>query len=282
MYNLTDNELLQYISEDVPYFDLTTYLQDKSDKKAVLSIFTREDIIVSCTEEVKRIAELLNCKVNKSHNSKEPLKQGDTVLELEGAYEDVHKAWRTCQILLEYSCKISTYTNNMKKKIEEVNSSCELLTTRKSFPFAKKFSIKAIMVGGAMPHRLGLSETILLFPQHRSVYKDEKEFLSAIKEFKVKAPEKKIVVETEDFEDAVTLMKNGADVLQVDKIELEVLKNIVDYKNRHFPGVNILAAGGINLNNVQEYAKTGINGVVSSAMYNCGMANLGSRMKILD
>jgi molybdenum transport protein len=282
MYNLTDNELLQYISDDVPYFDLTTYLQDKGDKRAVLSIFTREDIIVSCTEEVKRITELLNCKITKSHNSKASLAKGDTVLEFEGLYGDVHKAWRACQILLEYSCKISTYTNNMKKKIEKVNSSCELLTTRKSFPFAKKFSIKAIMIGGAMPHRLGLSETILLFPQHRSVYKNQEEFLDAIKEFKVKAPEKKVVVETEEFEDAVTLMKNGADALQVDKVELDVLKNIVDYKNRHFPNVKILAAGGINLNNVDEYAKTGINGVVTSAMYNCGMANLGSRMKILN
>lgn len=282
MYNLTDNELLQYINDDVPYFDLTTYLQDKNDKKASLSIFTREDIIVSCIEEAKRIAQLLNCEVTLNRTSKETLKAGDTILEFEGSYEDVHKAWRTCQILLEYSCKISTYTNNVKNKIEDVNSSCELLTTRKSFPFAKRFCIKAIMVGGAMPHRLGLSETILLFPQHRSVYESEKDFLGAIKSFKIKAPEKKIVVETESFDDAITLMENGADVLQVDKIDLNELKNIVEYKNEYFPNVNILAAGGINLNNVQEYAKTGIDGIVSSAMYNCGMANLGSKMKILN
>lgn len=281
MYNLTDNELLGYINEDIPYFDLTTYLQDKNDKKAVLKIFTREDIIASCMEEAKRIAELLNCEVTNHLPSKSEVKKGETILEFKGSYEDVHKAWRACQIMLEYSCKIATYTKNMKEKIDEVNSSCELLTTRKTFPFAKKFCIKAIMTGGAMPHRLGLSETILIFPQHRSVYEDEKTFLDEIKNFKIKAPEKKIVIETESFDDAVNLMKHGADVLQVDKIEFDVLKQIVEYKNENFPHVNILAAGGININNVAQYAQLGIDGVVSSAMYNCGMANLGSKLEVL-
>ena len=64
----------------------------------------------------------------------------------------------------------------MKKEIDEVNSNCELLGTRKNFPFAKKFCIKSIMSGGAMPHRLGLSETVLFFPNHRVVYEDKHDF----------------------------------------------------------------------------------------------------------
>ncbi len=281
MFNLTDNELQSYINDDIPYFDLTTYLQDKSDKKAKLEIFTRENIVVSCSEEAKRIAELLNCEVLGFLPSKSIAKKDDVLMEIKGAYEDIHKAWRACQIFLEYSCKIATYTNDMREKIENVNSSCELLSTRKTFPFAKKFCIKSVMVGGGMPHRLGLSESILLFPQHRSVYESDEEFFKEIKKFKQKAPEKKIVIESEDFEDAVALMQNGADVLQIDKIKLSILKKIVEHKNKNFSNVTILVAGGINLENVQEYAELGIDGVVSSAMYNKGMANLGSKISII-
>jgi molybdenum transport protein len=282
MYTLTDYELQQYISDDIPYFDLTTYLQEQPNKKAKLTIFTREEIVVSCSEEAKRIAELLNCKVEYFISSKTMIKKGETLLEFSGNYEDVHKAWRACQILLEYSCKIATYTFKMKEKIENVNKTCELLSTRKTFPFSKKLCIKSVMIGGAMPHRLGLSESILIFPQHRIVYKDEETFFKAIKNFKIKAPEKKIVIETENFEDAKKLMQNGADVLQVDKIEVPELEEIIKYKNENFPQITILVAGGVNINNVEEYAKLGINGVVSSAMYTSGMANLGSKMKLLD
>lgn len=281
MIKFTDYELQQYINEDIPYFDLTTYLQDKKDTKASLSIFTREDIVVSCTEESARIAELLGCSVDFFIPSKQKAKKGDTLISFRGDYNDIHKAWRVCQILLEYSCKITTYSSQMKALIDEVNNHCELLTTRKSFPFAKKFCIKSVMAGDAIPHRLGLSETILIFPQHRIVYESKEIFLEDIKRFKIKAPEKKIVVETESFEDAKSLMENGVDVLQVDKIDVEIVKKIVEYKNTNYPYIKIVVAGGVNIKNVQEYALAGIDGVVSSAMYSCGMVNLGSKMEIL-
>lgn len=281
MYNLTNNELQQYINNDIPFLDLTTYLQDKSDKKAKLTIFTREELIVSCTEEAKRIAQILNCKIKYFIPSKTMVKKDGALLEFSGNYEDVHKAWRVCQILLEYSCKMATYTYKMKKEIESVNKTCELLSTRKTFPFAKKLCIKSIITGGAMPHRLNLSESILIFPQHRIVYKNETEFLTDIKRLKQKAPEKKIVVETETYEDAIILMQNEVDVLQVDKIETSILEKIVTYRNENYPKVTILVAGGVNLSNVKEYASLGIDGIVSSAMYSNGMANLGSKMEIL-
>lgn len=281
MINFSDNELLEYLNDDIPYLDLTTYLQNINDKKAKLEIFTREDIIVSCSEEASRIAILQNCKVEYFIPSKQKLKAGDKILAFSGDYNTVHKIWRTVQLLLEYSCKIATYTNNMKKKIEKVNSSCELLTTRKTYPFSKKFCIKSILVGQAFPHRLNLSETILFFAHHRIVYKNDEEFYKELKIFKQKAPEKKIVVEVTTFEDAKAVLEAKADVLQLDKLDIETIKRIVDYKNENFADVKLLATGGINLNNVEEYAKTQVDAIVTSSVYSCGMANLGSKISLI-
>ena len=63
MFNLSIRELENYIQDDLPYFDLTTSLQNCNNTKAQIEVFTREDIIISCSEEAAKIAELLDCKV---------------------------------------------------------------------------------------------------------------------------------------------------------------------------------------------------------------------------
>jgi len=282
MFNLTNSELEKYIQDDIPYDDLTTSLQNCKDKKVQLEVFTREDIMISCTEEAVKIAQLLDCKVNFYKKSTEPASKGEILLRYEGLYENIHKAWRLTQILLEYSCKITTYANKMKTLIEELNSSCELLTTRKTFPFSKRFCIKAALCGGAMPHRLGLSESILFFDGHRIIYKDKEEFYQELEKIKNKTSEKSIAVESEDFEDCKRLMEIGVDTLQLDKVDFETIEKIVTYKNVNHPNVKILVAGGINLTNVKEYAKLQIDGVVTSSVYVCGMANISSKLSLID
>jgi len=282
MFNLSITELEKYIQDDIPYFDLTTSLQNCSDKKVELEVYTREDIIVSCSEEAAKISELLNCKVEFFLKSKQKALKQETILKYYGLYEDVHKAWRLTQILLEYSCKISTSAFLMKELIEEVNQNCELLTTRKTFPFSKRFCIKAAICGGATPHRLGLSETILFFDGHRIIYKDNEEFYSAIKKIKNSSSEKNIAVESDNFEDAKRLMQIGVDTLQLDKIDFETLDNIIKYKNENFSKVKILLAGGINLSNVKDFAKYTVDGIVTSSIYLSGMADISSKLKIIE
>lgn len=281
MFGLNDSELLEYIKEDVSYFDLTTYLQNVSDKKARMDVYTRDEIVVSCSEEAARIAELVGCKVEFMLASKQKAKAGDILLTFSGDYEKVHQAWRSAQVIMEYSCKIATFAYEMKEQIDSVNKRCELLTSRKTFPLSKKFCIKSVMAGGAMPHRLGLSETILFFPHHRAIYENNEAFYKAIDGFKIQTPEKRIVVESDNFDDAKALMHHGVDVLQMDKVDISLLCAVVEYKNRNFPYIKILAAGGINKKNAQEFAKSGVDGIVTSGAYSCGMANIGTKLKIL-
>ena len=94
---------------------------------------------------------------------------------------------------------------DLLEKIEKINPSCELLTTRKTFPFSKRFCIKATICGGATIHRLNLSETILFFDGHRILFKNNEEFYEDLKRIKTKIPEKKLNVESYTFEDSKTL-----------------------------------------------------------------------------
>lgn len=278
---ISDIELQDYIKEDIPYFDLTTHLQRVDNKKASVEIFTREDIISSCTEEAARIVKLLSCEIISFVPSLKKVKKGESLIEFRGDYNSVHQAYKLIQVLLEYSCKIATTSNKMVKIAKKVNPKCEILTTRKTFPFSKKFCIKSILNGGAMPHRLGLSETILIFKQHREIYKNEEDFFEELQRLKDVAVEKKLVVESSKLKEIKKLMKIGVDVIQVDKADIKLLEQIVLFRNKNYKHVKVIAAGGINISNVENYAKTGVDSIVTSSLYNCGMADLGAKLNII-
>lgn len=281
--HLSDHELWEYIREDIPYFDLTTHLLDPKvqNKQAVLKIKTREDIVVACIEEAARIGELLGCTATYEVSSGSLIKEGSSFLELQGDAKTLHQAWRVTQILLEYSCGMATAAHKMAQEVKELNSKCEIFVTRKSFPFAKHFVMRSLVCAGVLPHRLGLSESVLIFDNHRALYDTHDEFEAAIPEIKERCVEKKLVIESDSLEDAQKMLSLGADVIQMDKITPEKLQQLVEYKNKHYPAAKIIAAGGINRKNAKEYAATGIDAIVTSSLYSAGLCDLTSTFQTL-
>ena len=275
---LSDAEILDYINEDLPYFDLTTSLQD-IDKKASLEIYSRDEICVSCVDVAASIARLLGCKSEIFVKNSQICKAGDVIIKIYGSYEDVHKAWKLAQVALEYASAIATYTNKMSKAAKSVNEKCEVLATRKSFPFAKKFCVKAVLEGGGGMHRLGLSDSVLFFKNHIKAYASFDEFLSHLPEFKAKMVERKICVEAENLEEARKLLKAKCDVVQCDKFSPELIQNMLALRDEISPNTMILAAGGVNLSNAKDYAN--VDAIVTSAMYSKGVADISARLGIL-
>lgn len=284
MMLIDDLTLREYIRSDLPYLDLgNEYLQKYTDtnREARLIIFTREDLTLCAAEEAVRIAEILQCKKSYFLPSGSAVLSGDTVLQLQGSFENLHKAWRLIQSLLEFSSKMASYTAAMVKEVKSANPNCELLTTRKSFPFAKEICIKSIRCGGAFPHRLGLSESILLFENHRKAFAKSEDFYNALLEMKKEISEKRVIVETGIRAEAKQLMDFGVDGLQLERLHPEDIKELVDYRNEHTPATVLMATGGIRLENVRDYAATGVDAIVTGAPYQSGAADMGSRLEML-
>ncbi|NTW49388.1 MAG: ModD protein, partial [Chlorobiales bacterium] len=151
--------------------------------------------------------------------------------------------------------------------VHEINPLIPVVTTRKSFPGTKKVALKATMAGGALPHRLGLSESILVFRQHTEFLGGVERFLGSITALKARAPEHKIIVETETAEDTLKVAIAGVDVVQTDKISPAELALLVPEIRKKAPSVKISAAGGINKNNAADYAKSGVDIIVLSSVY---------------
>ena len=275
---LSDAEILDYINEDLPYFDLTTSLQN-IDKKASLEIYSRDEICVSCVDVAASVARLLECESEIFVKNSQICKAGDVIIKIYGDYESVHKAWKLAQVALEYASAIATYTNKMVKAAKSINEKCEVLATRKSFPFAKKFCVKAVLEGGGGMHRLGLSDSVLFFKNHIKAYASFDDFLSHLPEFKAKMVERKICVEAENLDELSKLLKAKCDVVQCDKFSSELIQNVLALRDEISPNTMILAAGGVNLSNAKDYANA--DAIVTSAMYSKGVADISARLEIL-
>ena len=258
----TYGEIDKLINEDMPLFDLTKELMAiKTPGK--ISFFSRKDAVVTANNLVEKLCNRLNLKVIFKEKDGNFIKANSKLFEAEG--EEVLILWKVAQNIYEYALSVSTYTNEMVKKAKSINPHIEILTTRKIIPFTKKIALNAIMNGGAFPHRVTTTETILVFENYINLYGGWDKFYKDFKNLKSKAVEKKWIVECENLTHAKKLIEIKVDVLQLDKVDIKTTKEIVDLAHKN--GIKVISAGGINKENVSEYAKTGVDAIVTTAPY---------------
>lgn len=282
MLYISDETIERWIKEDVPYIDLTTLTLGIGDKLGKIKFKAREYTILSGVEEVLRIFEKLGITVNHSLASGTKVNGGDIFLEAEGAAFRLHIAWKVSQNLLEYCSGIATRTQILVEKAKVANPDISILTTRKSFPGTKELAIKSIIAGGAYPHRLGLSETLLIFKNHFNFLGGIENLIPLIKQIKMDTCEKKIIVEVENEEHALLLASTEVDGLQFDKISPQNLKETVQKIKRINPKITLLAAGGINNTNISEYACTGVDAIVTTSVYFGKPSNIGVEISMIE
>ena len=267
LITISDSDIERFIEEDVPYGDLTTHLLGIGGKPGRISFTTREETILCGTEEAVRLLQKCGATVTSCIPSGTKLSPGIEFLAAEGSAEALHAGWKVALNVLEYASGIASRTGRIVEKCRAVNPALSVVTTRKSFPGTKRIAIKAIIAGGALPHRLGLSETVLVFKQHTAFFGGLEAFLGSVAELKLKAHESKIIIEADTCEEALLIARSGADVVQLDKITPAGLAETVAAIRAANPNMLISAAGGINEANAAEYAATGIDIIVLSSVY---------------
>lgn len=278
MLYITDAKIEEMLKEDVPYIDLTTLLLGIGQTKGKMVFFTREKAVLCGTEEVIRLCSKLNLKVNSFLPSGSPLEKDQVFLEVEGNAESLHMAWKVSLNILDNCSGIATRTKVLVDRAKQINPKVSIYTTRKSFPGTKELSIKGVVAGGGYPHRLGLSETVLVFKQHVDFLGGKEILIEKIKEMKKNASEKKIIIEAEAMDEAMQYCQAGADGIQFDKITPELLRDGVEHIRAEFPYIILLAAGGINEKNIEDYASTGVDALITTSVYYGKPVDMSVRM----
>lgn len=264
---LSDAELEALIREDVPYFDLTTTALGIGAAPGRITFATRHDTVICATEEAARLLQRCGAAVEHITASGTLLPPGSTVLQASGPAQALHTAWKVAVNLLEYVSGIATRTHALVTAAQRVNPAVAVATTRKVFPGTKALSVKAVLAGGALPHRLGLSETVLVFAQHRAFTDGMPGLLQRIEHLQQTCREKKIIVEVESREEALQVARSGVDAIQFDKLPPPELAAAVQAVRQIAPGLLLAAAGGITSETIADYAGSGVDLLVTTAPY---------------
>lgn len=264
---IPDDTLDRWIRETAPCGDLTcsTLGLDRQPGRATFT--AREPLVVCGSEEAARIFEKCGAGARILRASGEDAAPGDALLAAEGPAGALHTAWKVSINVLEYASGIATRTRRLVEIAREGAPGVQIAATCKTFPGTRELSAKSVLAGGGILHRLGLSETILVFDHHRAFFADLGTFLRQIPAGKRNACEKKFIVEAETAAQALALAEAGADGIQFDKMPAAELAENVRTLRALRPDILLIAAGGITGHNAAALAATGVDVLATSAVY---------------
>jgi molybdenum transport protein len=259
-------ELEALLADDVPYGDLTTDALGIGAASGTMQFLARDAMVLALAEDAAAIIRLSGCKVDLLASSGTALAQGAPILVAHGPAAALLRSWKVAQTLIEIWSGVATAARAIVDAARAVAPQIAVACTRKTIPGTKRYAVAAVKAGGAGMHRLGLSETVLVFPEHRAFLGDES-LASMVERLRRAAPEKKLIIEVTSIEAAVAGAAAGFDVVQTEKFApaevAAVAARLASARNRPV----IAAAGGINVGNVAAYAQAGADVVVTSSPY---------------
>lgn len=278
MVYFPDSYLDDLIREDAPYGDETSALLGIEDQPSMVVGAPKVTGVVSGVSVAAKLCRRVGLKATEHVKDGARVEAGTPVLTLEGTASQLHLVYKTAQRLMETCSGIAGRTRQMVDAAQSVNPNCQVALTRKHFPGAKLLSLYAILSGGGVFHRAGLSESILVFDQHRVFLPAP---FKAVHDAKLKSPERRVTVEVATGEEGLAYFEAGADVIQCEKFSTEALKAFVDAVRVKYPAGKILAAGGINGSNAAVFAATGVDAIVTTWPYFAQPFDIKMRFKAL-
>jgi len=250
----------EVLLEDVGRGDLYALISEPIPASA--KIIAKSSGVFSGQVYADALAELEGFELIWHINDGESFDKGKVLVEIQGSSHTLLRIERTLLNMILHASSISTYTNLFARVIEPYGT--RLLDTRKTRPKLRVFEKYATRLGGAVNHRLGLDDCLMLKDTHLKTITDIHSFM---KEARKKIPfTSKIEIEAETFEQAKTFMQAGADIVMCDNMTPEDLSTVVKYKKENFPDVLLEASGNISLETIESYAKTGVDAISSGAL----------------
>lgn len=183
--------------------------------------------------------------------------------------------------MIEFASGIAGRTNQLVMAAKKENPSISVAGTRKH-PRLLKNGIKSIDGRRRVPHRTGLSDTILIFREHLLFTGGYERLPEVIRSVKEKMKERKIVIEAHSLKEALIAAKSGADAVQMDKSTQEIFSECSGKCRAINPNICMIAAGAINDSNAGMYAKAGADVLVTSWMYFAPPADIMAEILPID
>ena len=237
-----------------------------SNPQAKYNLILKEDAVISGIEVFKYIFKKIDKSINFMNFKDDSFYYKGVIGEIIGNESSILSAERTALNFIQRMSSVATATYNLKKLIN--NQNVQLIDTRKTIPGWRILDKYSVLVGGGKNHRMNLGELIMIKDNHYN----EKNLSKIIENGKTKFPNLKIEVEVENFTQLKKVMLENVDIIMLDNWPInkvqEAIKMIRD-KNKN---ILIEISGGIDSNNISEYAKYSPNFISSGSITHSPMS----------
>lgn len=266
MWILPETDIDRLIFEDAPGGDLTTECLDIGSQHGRLALAARDPMVLAGVEVAAQMMRRVGLDVRLHAASGDRLNPGDPAIEAQGRADALHMIWKSSKNLMESLSGIATATRTLADAAGAVSPGVRIALTRKTFPGSRCLSQLAVRAGGGVIHRAGMSETVLIFAEHRAFCADEPLAALAAR-MRAAAPERKIEIEVGSVQEAIAAIDAGFDAVQLEKFSPQQMADVVGHARTRAVPPLVVAAGGIKPDNVAQCVATGIGLVVTSWPY---------------
>lgn len=189
---------------------------------------------------------------------------GDVAFLIEGNTRDILKTERLVLNVMQRMSGIASFTHRMKELME--GTDCQLLDTRKTTPLLRALEKEAVRIGGGANHRFGLYDAIMLKDNHIDYAGGIEAAIEATIQYLSDTGKKlEVVVEARNLAEVERILPYASHVKRIllDNFTPKQLKEAVAFIADK---TETEASGGINANNLREYALTGVNFISMGAL----------------
>ena len=256
-----DKLIRMALEEDITSEDVSTNAVMPTNVKGTVDLIAKEDGVIAGMDVYARVFKLLDesMEIEMFCQDGDEVKKGDLMAKVTGDIRVLLSGERVALNYLQRMSGIATYTMSVVKLLE--GSGVTLLDTRKTTPNCRVFENYAVRVGGGCNHRYNLSDGVLLKDNHIGAAGS---ITKAIQMAKAYAPfVRKIEIETETLEQVAEAVEAGADIIMLDNMTPEVMKQAVALIDGR---AQTECSGNITKENIARIREIGVDFVSSGAL----------------
>ncbi|PSK95114.1 nicotinate-nucleotide pyrophosphorylase [carboxylating] [Taibaiella chishuiensis] len=253
------------LEEDVASGDYSTLasIPPTATGKATLKI--KEDGILAGLDIARDIFYYLEPEARFEWHKKDgdTIVYGDVAFEVSAHVHTILKAERLVLNCMQRMSGIATLTRTYADKIKGYRS--RILDTRKTTPLFRRFEKEAVRIGGGYNHRMGLYDMVMLKDNHIDYCGGIRAAITQTQDYlKAHNLDLKIEVETRNLDDVKEILATGGiHRIMLDNYKPELITEAVALIDGQY---ETEASGGININNIEQYAATGVDFISIGAL----------------
>jgi len=242
------------LAEDIHTGDITTQAMLPQARRMRARLVAKEPLVLSGLLVAARVFARLDPTTDFQplYQDGHRVEPGTVIARIEGDAAALLQAERVSLNLLQRMCGIATQTAAFVKELE--GTGARVVDTRKTTPGLRVLEKYSVRVGGGTNHRTGLYDGVLIKENHIAAAGGIAE---AVRRARAFIPHTlKIEVETESLDEVRQALEAGADIIMLDNMTLEQLREAVALIDKR---ALVEASGGVNLKTIRDIALTGVD-----------------------